>query len=71
MEKIVISVEEMAKILLDSIGFSQVVCDSFCLICKEMHDGCPVEETEDCPHEDIVEYRYFVRRHFKKFIVRE
>lgn len=71
MKKIVISVEDMAKVLLDSIGFSQIISDEFCSICNLMHDGCPVEEVADCPHEDIVEFRYFVMQHFKPFMVKE
>ena len=73
MEKIVITIEEMAEIL--KAAFSEngsVVTDEYCRVCKEMHQGCPVGEEDDkeCPHEDIEEYRFFVRQHFKDFIVR-
>lgn len=74
MEKIVISVEDMAAILENA--FEQnidVVSEKYCRACSEMHDGCPLGEESDgeCLHEKIVEYRFFVRSHFRKYMVKE
>ena len=71
MSKIIIGVDEMAKILLDNFGVNPIVTDEYCSICKQMNDGCLVGEDEPCPHDNIVEYRYFVMQHFKPFMVKE
>lgn len=68
MEKIIISVDEMADILKESFERNEYcVSEEFCNMCSEKHKGCPVGD-EDCPHDVKVEYLYFVRSHFGKFI---
>lgn len=72
MEKIVMSVEELAEILKQVRELPDgVIGDEYCSVCREMHDNdCPVSSDKDCPHDEIVEYRYFVRQHYKRFIKR-
>lgn len=72
MEKIVMSVEELAEILKQVRELPDgVIGDEYCSVCREMHDNdCPVSSDKDCPHEEIVEYRYFVRQHYKQFITK-
>lgn len=74
MDKILISIEDMAKLLHDSFEENcDCVDNEYCRVCTEMNDGCPNGDDYDkpCPHEKIVEYRYFVMQHFKPFMVKE
>ena len=72
MDKVVISVDEMADILKTAFDENvHCISDEYCKMCSEMHGFCPVDDIEDCPHEDIVEYRYFILRHFKNYIFKD
>ena len=71
MDKIVISVEEMADILKSAFEDPFIVKREYCEICNEISKECPCLGWEDCTFADIVKFRFFVRSHFRKFIVRE
>ena len=48
-----------------------VVKREYCEICNEISKECPCLGWEDCTFADVVKFRFFVRSHFRKFIVRE
>lgn len=70
MERVVISIEDMANILMHTLEEPDVVSREYCETCLEMNNGCLNPGGEKCPHEPIVEYRFFIRTHFRKYIVR-